>query len=404
MDSQASLILDRRYKNKDDTYRISLKIYHKGEKRYINLKEYCSEDFWDQQNGKVLKGAKVFPSLLWVNEKIQGKKIEANKIIASLEESGQLDGLTPGELIQRIQNKSAHVSFSSYLDNMISEFKMNGNDGQAVIHKNLKSFLIRYGAGEKDYKFSDINYKLLKSIEGKFKPRIAGCSNGLAVHLRAIRAIWNRAIKDGTVRPDGYPFKIYTIKTSKTHKTAIKQDIFRKIRELSLPEQTHAWHGRNMFFFSFFCRGMNFADIAKLKLKNITNGRITYVRSKTKKEISVKLNKNINDILKLYLDDKNQNSYIFPVITDFNQVSEQITAYQNVVNRALKRWAKKMDTDRSLSFNTARHSWATIGKELHLPIAVISEGLGHADISTTQIYLDDFDTDVIDDANDLITF
>ena len=40
---------------------------------------------------------------------------------------------------------------------------------------------------------------------------------------------------------------------------------------------------------------------------------------------------------------------------------------------------------------------------MNVPIAVISEGLGHEDIKTTQIYLDSFDDDVLDQANQLIT-
>lgn len=51
----------------------------------------------------------------------------------------------------------------------------------------------------------------------------------------------------------------------------------------------------------------------------------------------------------------------------------------------------------------ARHSWASIAKNYNLPIAVISEGLGHSNIKTTQIYLDTFDKNVIDDANKLIS-
>ena len=48
----------------------------------------------------------------------------------------------------------------------------------------------------------------------------------------------------------------------------------------------------------------------------------------------------------------------------------------------------------------ARHSWATIAKRKLVPVSVISEGLGHADLKTTQIYLDSFDDDVLDQANE----
>lgn len=50
----------------------------------------------------------------------------------------------------------------------------------------------------------------------------------------------------------------------------------------------------------------------------------------------------------------------------------------------------------------ARHSWASVAKSKHIPIAVISEGMGHSSENTTQIYLASLDNAVIDHANRLI--
>jgi len=72
-------------------------------------------------------------------------------------------------------------------------------------------------------------------------------------------------------------------------------------------------------------------------------------------------------------------------------------------NKWLKKIAKSVGIESKLTSYVARHSWATIAKDLNVPISVISEGLGHEDIKTTQIYLDSFDDDVIDKANALIT-
>ena len=46
----------------------------------------------------------------------------------------------------------------------------------------------------------------------------------------------------------------------------------------------------------------------------------------------------------------------------------------------------------------ARHSFATVLKKSGVNIALISEALGHSDLATTQIYLDSFDNEQIDDA------
>jgi len=245
---------------------------------------------------------------------------------------------------------------------------------------------------------------LLKSIELHYVSK-GNNLNGLSHYFRTVRAIWNRALKEGIVRSEGYPFKEYKIKQVKTHKTALRKEDILSLLEVGLPEGTLAWHwhARNMFFFSFYCQGMNFGDIAKLKVENIQAERILYTRSKVGKVISVKLNDKINAILDIYQKDKKTDDYIFPIITHEPRRVSQIKEYRDGVNHALKRWAKKLELDSTLSFNTARHSWATIGMDLNLPIAVISQGLGHNDIRTTQIYLDAFQNDVIDGANDLIT-
>ena len=46
----------------------------------------------------------------------------------------------------------------------------------------------------------------------------------------------------------------------------------------------------------------------------------------------------------------------------------------------------------------ARHSFASVLKKSGVSIALISEALGHSDLSTTQVYLDSFDNAQIDAA------
>lgn len=50
----------------------------------------------------------------------------------------------------------------------------------------------------------------------------------------------------------------------------------------------------------------------------------------------------------------------------------------------------------------ARHAWASIAKSKNVPLAVISEGMGHDSEETTRIYLASLDADVVDDANRLV--
>jgi len=51
---------------------------------------------------------------------------------------------------------------------------------------------------------------------------------------------------------------------------------------------------------------------------------------------------------------------------------------------------------------TIRHSWATIAKFMGISTEIISEGLGHNSLKTTQIYLKSFTNHVLDEANELV--
>lgn len=50
----------------------------------------------------------------------------------------------------------------------------------------------------------------------------------------------------------------------------------------------------------------------------------------------------------------------------------------------------------------ARHSWASLAKDMGVPIGVISEALGHTSVKTTKIYLKAIDLAVIDRANHML--
>ena len=164
------------------------------------------------------------------------------------------------------------------------------------------------------------------------------------------------------------------------------------------------WHSRNYFLFSFYNMGMNFMDIALLKKSNLIGDRLEYVRAKTGKTYSIKLQGPSLKILKLYIKDQKPDDFIFPIVKR-TELADQLKDIQNdrkTNNKYLKLMAEKCEINAKITSYVARHSWATIAKNLDVPISVISEGLGHEDIKTTQIYLESFEVDVLDKANKLI--
>lgn len=101
----------------------------------------------------------------------------------------------------------------------------------------------------------------------------------------------------------------------------------------------------------------------------------------------------------------NDSPYIFPILRDnapFSHYDQYRSALARI-NRNLKRVGLKLGLTTPLTTYVARHTWATLAKQCGAPVAVISEGLGHASEKITHIYLKEFDSDVLDRINEIVT-
>ena len=403
MNASVIIILDPRRPKNDGSFPISLRIVHKRITIYIKTGFSALREHWDADKLQITKECKKYTRLVHTNNAILQKKLDAEALIEDLNRTGVLEKLTPSELKAKILNKSVRISFRIFNTKIIDELKLAKKLGNASCYEQAQAFLDRY-ITDKELYFEDIDFKLLKKLEAKHLSH-KYTYNSLSFYLRTIRATFNRAIKEGVIKRDVYPFTNYSIKETKTLKRAIRKTDIDKIRDIELePYSTH-WHARNMFMFSFYNIGINFVDMSHLKKSNIINDRMCYTRAKTGKNYSIKLTAPSLAILNMYITGKEEEDYIFPVIYRLEPELQRKDLQNGLknFNKYMKHIAKKLEINAKLTSYVARHSWATIAKDLNVPVSVISEGLGHEDIKTTQIYLDSFDANVIDDANALIT-
>ena len=76
--------------------------------------------------------------------------------------------------------------------------------------------------------------------------------------------------------------------------------------------------------------------------------------------------------------------------------------YQNkihLINHYLKKLGEELGLSSKLTSYVARHSWASIAKSQDVPLADISEAMGHSTQRTTYIYLKSFENTPVDRAN-----
>ncbi|MFC2118079.1 phage integrase SAM-like domain-containing protein [Bacteroidota bacterium] len=380
----------------DGTHPIVLQLIFNRKKRIINTGHSCTLNQWNHQENIVNRR---YPNSVNLNNVLRGKLNEAERIMLDLEGSNK--SYTIDDLVDSISGKKYDIRAFKYSDTVIAKLKKEKKYGNADVYQTCLNAFKTF-RNERDLEFADIDYKMIRDFEASLNERGVKV-NTISNYMRTLRAIINRAIKEGVAPETAYPFKHYKIKNEKTQKRAISKDDINKIRDLELQEGSPLMLARDIFMFSFYMQGMNLVDIINLKVSDINKDRVQYKRKKTKQLFSVRLTEPSMAIIKKYNDLTNPKSNIFHTPLDRRNPHLSYQNFKRWINGRLKKIAEKAELNVPLTTYVARHSWATIAKREGIPTAVISEGLGHDSENTTQIYLDSFDNKVLDDANVIIT-
>lgn len=226
--------------------------------------------------------------------------------------------------------------------------------------------------------------------------------NTVSFYMRILRSVYNKAVRQHLVEQT-YPFRGVYTGVDRTRKRAVDERVIVRLYHLDLHHSASLMRARDYFIFSYCTRGMAFVDMAYLRKTNIRNGTISYVRHKTRQQLSVRIEPVVQQILDRYADPTTP--YVFPILRTEDPAAAflQYQTALNYYNRQLKRLSALLGLDCSLSSYTARHSWATATRNHDIPISVISAGMGHTSERTTQIYLSLLENSVIDRANRQIT-
>ena len=300
-------------------------------------------------------------------------------------------------------------SLFTYIDLIVEEKNKIGSLGTAKCYFDLKSslriFILK--EGRTDLTFKDITVSFLKKYEADFKTR-GTTDNGISFYMRTLRAVLNRAIAEGACKKDIYPFNTYKIShlSTKTIKRAINKADIELIRNYACEPGSQLHRSKNIFLFSYYNRGINFSDIAMLKWDNIKANRLTYTRLKTDKYYNILLLDPALEILAFYRDSnyRDKDSYIFPILDEHRHntpvsIQNRVHKVLGQTNKDLKSIGEQLGITTPLTTYVARHSYATVLKRSGVSTSVISEAMGHDSERTTQIYLDSFENDVLDEAS-----
>ncbi len=387
---KAKVILFTSKKMKDGTHPLMLRLTKGTARKYLAIGYNLNESEWNSNSGKVVGRSPKSKELQHIIERIELNALQKIQMLeVGLDEAAQLLGAT---------TESKYVL--DYWQGVVSKLSETGKKGNAQAYRNTLGAFKKFRK-DKDIEFASLNYKTVKTFE-EFLQTNGLQTNGISFHMRTLRALYNRAIKDGLTNKENYPFEKYKIKKEKTQHRALTKEDIKTIRDCELETDGQRF-ARDIFMFSFYMRGMSFVDIAFIKVENIHQNRLQYRRAKTGQIFSIKLTDEANEIIARYTDFSNPQNYVFPIVQNEITKYDDYSREMRRTNRRLKKIGKSLNLTLPLTTYVARHSWATIAKRGGTSVAVISEGMGHATEHITQVYLDSFENSVLDDANELIT-
>jgi integrase len=236
--------------------------------------------------------------------------------------------------------------------------------------------------------------------------------------MRTLRAIFNKGVRDGRIpRLAESPFAGVYTGVATTRKLALTHGELALLSafdptataetETNSPQRRLPDGLRRslaMFLFCYHARGMCFADMAFLKKSDYRSNTIRYRRQKTGQTIEIRVLPAMRRIIDWFALQTAGSKYLFPIIADPLKAPRlQYESGLRLQNQRLKRIADIAGIDSKFSTHVARHSWATVAKNAGLPLAVISEGLGHANQKTTEIYLASLGRSALDYASRVVS-
>jgi len=391
-------ILLRNKPNTEGLYPIIIRVTKDRKVKLITLGINCELKDWDASN-QLLK--KSHTNYIQRNRVLLKRKAKALKIIDDYSLNDDDFTLTQFEMKFRGRDLSK-VTVLEFWEGKVEDLIKAGRVGNARAYRDTKTSFFKFQKNTK-IMFKEITPEVLDKYETYMRSN--NCTDGgIAVRMRALRALFNDAKKKRIVEDKYYPFKVYKIAKLKGKgiKRALSREEIKLIEDFDTTKYPHLVDAKNYFIFSYYSRGMNYYDMMKLTWSNIDFDRIFYIRSKTKGRFTIKILEPKKVILDYYKKQNRLTPFVFPIMLKIGLTPTQI---ENRKAKTLKKYNKQLKEialiqgiNKNISSYSARHSFATNLKHKGTSTDVISQAMGHSNLNITQAYLKEFEDDVLDEA------
>ncbi|WP_019988810.1 site-specific integrase [Rudanella lutea] len=348
-------------------------------------------------NPKKKEVRRTYPLYSQINKRIEELKAQAITVKA------EVKGATTNVVVSHLKGQNTSLFFP-YADIQVGKRTYN-------TARNLKSEIKKFRdwIGNEQLTFADITTPILYDYHDWLIRSHGNNLNSANTSLTKIRTVISKATEEGLIKWQDNPFLGFKMTEARPQRVRLTEEELQAFSTVDLPEGTLIWHTRNYWLFAFYTAGVRFSDVACLKWSNINGGRLSYVMRKTQHVIqqshTIPLPKQAEAILDHYRSPESKpEDYLFPILStqrEYNtedDLLKEISRKNALINKYLKLICQKAEIAKDVSFHSARHTFADLGRRKIKDVYAISKLLRHSKINITEKYIKDFDTEVTDQA------
>ena len=373
------------------------RVIHERVARTVFTDCHVFRDEWDDVSSSVIiAGTKERKAYLELTaSKLKSDQERLDRIIA--EKEALKVKFTADDVVTEYRKQPESMTFSTFIRSMAERKMAAKRYGTAKTYRDALASFSNFRNGE-DIAFDALDRETICRYEAWMKDKGLKL-NTSSCYLRTLKTLYLKAVDMGLTEDKDIFSRVFT-GFATTAKRAITIEAIKKILKLRLKEGSALAFARDMFMLSFYLQGISFVDMAYLKKADIRNGVLQYSRKKTGQAITISWEREMQDIVDAYSFQAKDTPYLLPIIRKQDGTERgQYEKTEHNVNRNLKKIGVMAGLHIPLTTYVSRHSWASIMRDMGNDISVISRGLGHEDIKTTQIYLSAIDNSTVMKAN-----
>ena len=380
------LYLDQR--NGREPFPLCLVISRRGQSAYINLGVTLTAEQWNAKERKIAElPPKRWPTREQVRNIILRKQTAIETTLLGLEADGRLHGLNA----LQVRDMVVHVlegggTQPTLLLDYFEKVAARHSGRTAELYRITASRIAALVQDAHTLTLEDVSVAWLQMFD-KALAVTSPSRNARNIHLRNIRHVLNAAIDDELTH--NYPFRKYKVRYEETEKRALTLGQVHQL--LAAPVSGYIEEYRDVFELMLYLLGIDLVDIFNLPADCIKGGRLEYVRAKTGKRYSVKIEPEAAALIEKH---RGKGWLLAP-----HDRYAKHHDYLKHICAGLKKILPGYPFDR-LATKWARHTVATLMiNELDIPKETVSAALGHSMGSrVTAVYIN-FDRRKVDAAN-----